>query len=84
VRAKKDSIEEIWSNDSSLSSHYNTPVVRDGFLYGIDGRQEEGGQLRCVEWKTGKVRWTKENFGCASLLLADGQSSRWTEDGDLC
>jgi outer membrane protein assembly factor BamB len=83
VRAKKDGIEEIWSNDTSLSAHFNSPVVRDGFLYGIDGRQEQGARLRCVEWKTGKVRWTKENFGCAALLLADGHVIALTEDGDL-
>jgi outer membrane protein assembly factor BamB len=83
VRAKKDSIEEIWSNGESLSSHYNTPVVHDGFLFGIDGRQESGGRLRCVEWKTGKVRWTKEDFHCASLLLADGYIIALTELGDL-
>lgn len=83
VRAKKDGVEEIWSNDRSLSCHFNTPVVHDGFLYGIDGRQEEGGRLRCVEWKTGKVRWTQENFGCGSLLLADGHVIALTEDGDL-
>jgi outer membrane protein assembly factor BamB len=83
VQAKKDGLKEIWSNDESLSSHYNTPVVRDGFLYGIDGRQEEGGRLRCVEWKTGKVRWTKEDSGCASLLLADGHIIALTEGGDL-
>jgi outer membrane protein assembly factor BamB len=83
VKAKKDSIEEIWSNDTSLSCHFNTPVVQDGYLYGIDGRQETGGQLRCVEWKTGKVRWTKEKFGCAALLLADGHIIALTEEGDL-
>src|SRR5579872_379167 len=83
VRAKKDSVEEIWSNDRSLSCHFNTPVVHDGFLYGIDGRQEEGGRLRCIEWKTGKVRWTQENFGCASLLLADGHIIALKEDGEL-
>jgi outer membrane protein assembly factor BamB len=83
ARAKKDGVKEIWSNDDSLSAHFNTPVVRDGFLYGIDGRQEEGARLRCVEWKTGKVRWTKEDFGCAALLLADGHVIALTEAGDL-
>jgi outer membrane protein assembly factor BamB len=83
VQAKKDGLKEIWSGDDSLSAHFNTPVVRDGFLYGIDGRQEEGARLRCVEWKTGKVRWTKEGFGCAALLVADGHVIALTEDGDL-
>jgi hypothetical protein len=49
----------------------------------IDGRQEYGARLRCVELKTGKVKWEKERFGCASLLLADGQVIALTEGGEL-
>jgi outer membrane protein assembly factor BamB len=83
AKATKSDVKEVWSGDKSLSCHFNTPVVRDGFLYGIDGRQEAGGRLRCVEWKTGKVRWTKENFGCAALLLADGHIIAQREDGEV-
>jgi hypothetical protein len=36
-----------------------------------------------VEWKTGKVRWSRERFGCGSLLLADGHVIALTEAGDL-
>lgn len=66
-----------------MSNHYSTCVARDGFLYGFDGRQEHGAQLRCVEWKTGKVRWTKERFGCGSMILADGHLIILGERGDL-
>ncbi len=83
LKLKKDGVSEVWSNDESLSAHYTTPVRQGDFLYGCDGRQEQGARLRCVEWKTGKVRWTKEGFGCASLLLADGNIFALTEDGDL-
>src|SRR5262249_37483199 len=55
----------------------------DGYLYGIDGRQEQGARLRCVELRTGKVQWEKERFGCASLILADGRLIALTEDGEL-
>ena len=67
-----------------LSCHYNTPLLVKGHLYGIDGRQE-GGQagLRCVEWDTGKVKWTKEAFGCAGLIHADGLVIACPENGDL-
>ena len=36
--------------------------THDGYLYGFDGRQEAGARLRCVELKTGKVRWTREEL----------------------
>lgn len=83
LRVKKDGIEEVWKSGEVLSNHYNTSVHHDGFLYGIDGREEEGARLRCVELKTGKVRWTKAGFGCASLLLADGHLIALCESGEL-
>jgi outer membrane protein assembly factor BamB len=74
---------EVWKSDEVLSNHYDTSIYHQGFLYGIDGRQEVGVQLRCVEMKTGKVRWTQERFGCASMILADGNLIVLNEDGDL-
>ncbi len=74
---------EVWKSDEVLSNHYNTSVHHNGFLYGLDGRQEEGARLRCVELKTGKVRWNKERFGCASLVLAEGRLLLLAENGDL-
>lgn len=76
--------DEVWANEKSLTCHYNTPVLVDGFLYGIDGRQEGGSaRLRCVEWKTGNVRWTEEKFGCASIIAVDGGLVAATERGEL-
>jgi len=77
-------LEEVWSNDKSLSCHYNTPVRVGEFLYGIHGRQEGGAaQLRCVAWKTGEVKWSEARFGVASLIAVDGSVLALTEDGDL-
>jgi outer membrane protein assembly factor BamB len=83
LRVTRDGVKEVWSGDRSLSSHYNTPIEKDGYLYGIDGRQEQGTRLRCVELKSGTVKWEKERFGCASMILADGQLIALTEGGDL-
>ncbi len=83
LRVGKDGAEEVWKGDASLSSHYNTPIVKDGYLYGIDGRQEAGARLRCVELKSGAVKWEQDRFGCASMILADGQLIALTENGDL-
>jgi outer membrane protein assembly factor BamB len=75
--------KEVWKGDEVLSNHYATSVHRGGYLYGFDGRQEQRARLRCVELKTGKVCWTKEEFGCGSMILADGQLIILSEDGDL-
>lgn len=83
VRVKKDGIEEMWSNDRSLSCHFGTPVYHQGFLYGFDGRQESGTEFRCVEAKSGKVLWSKEGFGCGSIILAEGNLIVLSEGGDL-
>lgn len=79
----KDGAEPVWANDRTLSTHYDTAVRQGEFLYGIDGRQEQGPSLRCVEWKTGKVRWSKEDFGCTSIVLAEDKLIGLTESGDL-
>jgi outer membrane protein assembly factor BamB len=83
LRAKKNGVEEVWKSDEALSCHFGTPVHRDGFLYGFHGRQEEGAVFRCIELKSGKVRWTKEGFGCGSLIEVGGKLIILSEKGDL-
>jgi outer membrane protein assembly factor BamB len=83
LKVHKDKADEVWKNDDSLSNHYDTSVHVAGYLFGLDGRQEEGARLRCVDFKTGKVQWTKEGFGCASMIGADGRLIALTEAGDL-
>src|SRR5439155_16818376 len=81
LKVGKTGVDEIWKSDDVLSNHYATSVYADGFLYGFDGRQEERARFRCVEWKTGKVRWTQEAFGCGSMILAEARLIVLTEAG---
>lgn len=37
--------------------HFNTPVYKDGFLYGFDGRNEPDASLAAIDARTGKVAW---------------------------
>ncbi len=73
----------VWANDESLSAHYATPVLKDGYLYGFHGRQEFGQSLRCVEMATGKVMWSQDRFGAGSLVLAGGKLLILKESGEL-
>jgi outer membrane protein assembly factor BamB len=86
LRFKEGTPEQVWSSDEALSSHYATAVHRDGFLYGFDGRADPGFQpptLRCVELKTGKVRWSEGSMKAGTVTLAGDQLLVLTGSGEL-
>ena len=80
---------QLWSNvgsASTLSSVWMTPVCHEGFLYGQFGVQSFDGvnaQLKCVELRTGIVKWSVNGFGRGATLLVDGHLLVLTEKGDL-
>jgi hypothetical protein len=78
-----DKARQIWSGDDSISSHYSTPVYKDGYLYGFHGRQEEGQQLRCIEWKSGKVKWSVDGMRAGTVTLAGTHLFVLKENGEL-
>jgi outer membrane protein assembly factor BamB len=84
LKLKGGTADEVWSNDKSLSSQYNTPVRVGDFLYGAHGRSDTGvAEMRCVEWKTGAVKWSQPKFGVASVIAVDGGLLALTEGGEL-
>jgi outer membrane protein assembly factor BamB len=84
ARFGKTTVETVWTNDDTLSSQYSTPVLLNGYLYGVHGRQDgEPAALRCVELKTGKVQWSEESFGNATLILAGKRLVILKTDGTL-
>ena len=83
LRYQASGPEVVWSNEESLSNHYATSVEHDGFLYGWHGRQESGCELRCVELKTGRVRWREAGLKAGSVSLAGTELIVLTEQGLL-
>lgn len=83
LRVGNDKPDKIWSADGVLSNHYATSVHHNGFLYGFDGRQEQSCNLRCVELKTGRIRWSRDRFGAGTILLAGDQLLILSEKGEL-
>ncbi|MCX6902349.1 MAG: PQQ-like beta-propeller repeat protein [Verrucomicrobia bacterium] len=45
--------KELWSNPDK-SVQFNTPVLKDGFLYGLT----QGNEFFCLNAKTGQAAWT--------------------------
>ncbi|EMI17805.1 Pyrrolo-quinoline quinone [Rhodopirellula maiorica SM1] len=56
--------KEVWKDppfdrrSQAMRSHWATPVLIDGFLYGCSGRNAPDSDFRCVKWDTGEVQWT--------------------------
>ena len=76
-------LKKIWASDDALTNHYATSVYKDGFLYGYHGRQEEGPSLRCIDFKTGSVRWNIDSFGAGTITLAGDKLLIVKESGEL-
>jgi outer membrane protein assembly factor BamB len=75
---------EVWANDDVMSSQYTTCMEHEGFLYGIDGRQDMGrARLRCFDPRSGTVQWTEEGFGTGNLILAGDKLLIMRTAGDL-
>jgi outer membrane protein assembly factor BamB len=73
----------VWKT-TEMESQYPTPIYKDGYLYGINGRQDVGvAKLCCLDLKSGHAVWEKSDFGMASLILADGKLLIMKTDGTL-
>ncbi len=68
-----------------LEMHWSTPIYHDGYLYALSGRNEPDARFRCVEIKTGKLMWDRDEswrtrggtqppvYGRGSMIMADGK-----------
>lgn len=84
VKPDGHGVQEVWRN-TVLEIHWNTPIYNDGYLYAFSGRNEPDARFRCVELKTGKLMWDRDEswiphstptpnvYGRGSAILADGK-----------
>jgi outer membrane protein assembly factor BamB len=75
--------EAVWRK-KTMGNHFNSCVLWNGFLYGIDGNTDRPGiELRCVDLKTGEIRWAQAGIGLGSLMLADERLIVLGDKGEL-
>jgi outer membrane protein assembly factor BamB len=75
-----DSPRSVWEN-KTIRGQFSTAVLRDGYLYGLDGNTGKG-ILRCIEWETGGEKWAAD-IGFGSLILAGDKLIVLNERGVL-
>jgi outer membrane protein assembly factor BamB len=72
---------EVWNNKDN-SVQYNTPVLRDGLLFGLSA----GDSLFCIDARTGKTAWTapvRGRRGYGSIVDAGAVLLALTPNGEL-
>lgn len=82
-RLEGSALKELWASDEAMSNHYATSVHHKGILYGFHGRQEFGPSFRAVELRTGKVRWSQDQFRAGSVTVAGDRLLIVREAGEL-
>lgn len=88
VRFTGDAFEEVWTDrnrrrNQAMALHWNTPIEHQGYIYGSSGYHAPDAELRCVDWRTGDVKWSQPDTGRSSLLLVEDKLVCLSEDGTL-
>ncbi|MDB4662009.1 PQQ-binding-like beta-propeller repeat protein [Verrucomicrobiales bacterium] len=72
------SVEPVWKS-TKLKTKFSSPVVHDGFAYGLNE-----GRLACIDLETGDQQWRGEKYGFGqNLLVGDQILIQAEEPGDL-
>ncbi|MEN3942348.1 PQQ-binding-like beta-propeller repeat protein [Prosthecobacter sp. SYSU 5D2] len=81
----KFSSEPLWRKEGNdLANHWSTPVVKDGYLYGMFSFKNYGsGPVACVDIKTGKEMWKEEGFGPGQVILAGDKLIALSDKGEV-
>ena len=77
LRLGDDGIPTVaWTTDKDRECHLGDFIVDRGHLYG-----HHGGRWRCIELKTGEVKWAEKGIGNGSVCWADGMLYLFSESG---
>lgn len=85
---KDFAVKTLWSSlgkTSVLRAEWQTPVLQEGYLFGLDNVGGAGPltHLVCLRVTDGKQMWIQPKFGKTNLTLADGKLFFSTMRGDL-
>jgi outer membrane protein assembly factor BamB len=82
LKIGEESAEVEWDT-KEFQNQWSSSVLVDGFLYGVDGDDTGERTLKCVDFRSGNIRWTYEGLGSASLLAAGDRLIVLGDQGEL-
>jgi len=76
--------EPLWRRENECFNHWSTPVVKDGYLYGMFSFKEYGaGPVACVDIRTGKDIWKQPGFGPGQIILSGDKLIALSDKGEV-
>jgi outer membrane protein assembly factor BamB len=75
-------ITELWRS-RDLRSHFSSPVLWQGNVYGIDGSASPKASLTCLDFATGALKWKDKAENGGALIIDDGKLVILNELGEL-
>jgi outer membrane protein assembly factor BamB len=73
----------LWEN-KNMGNHFNGCLYLKGGFFGIHGNTDQPEkELRCLDAKTGNIRWHEKGFGLGSLSAAQDKLLILSDRGEL-
>ena len=69
--------------EKALLMHWATPIYHEGFVYGCSGRHSSNGELKCIDWASGRTAWKHKLADRTSLAYFDQHFVNLGENGVL-
>ena len=79
INTDGSSVTKVWTN-GTMDSRIGGAVLFNGLIFG-SGDQNRAWQ--CVDWETGKMKYSSVETGKGSLICADGKLYCYSEQGEL-
>ncbi|MEK7675513.1 MAG: PQQ-binding-like beta-propeller repeat protein [Verrucomicrobiota bacterium] len=80
----------LWQDSKKFQTLHCNAVMWDGHIYGTDntgtdyqGTDSKKSALKCLDAKTGEVKWARERMGWGNLIVSDGKLILLRETGEL-
>ena len=75
---------EIWRKPNRLINHWSSPVLRDGYLFGMyDFKRYGKAPLQCVEFATGEIKWKQAGYGQGNCIIIGDKVIALSDSGEL-
>jgi outer membrane protein assembly factor BamB len=75
---------QMWRRENQCQNHWSTPVIKDGYLYGMFSFKEYGtGPVACVDIRTGEDIWSEAGFGPGQVILSGDTIIALSDTGEV-
>lgn len=83
LEVKGNQVRAVWET-KNMKNPFASSVLLNGFIYGISAYAgKPNGTLRCIDAKSGDLKWSEASIGNGALMAADGKLIVMSEKGEL-